>query len=113
VLIALAFAAPHTVLSIAFGERLTAAAPAFGLLALAMTCLAATVLLSHYLLAVGRTVVVPLLVVGALGTGILLVRAGGDPTATARADLLGQSLVMVVAGALVLHTAFRRTASVS
>ncbi|MDQ1636153.1 MAG: hypothetical protein QOJ32_2962 [Frankiaceae bacterium] len=113
VLLALAFAAPHTVLSIAFGERLTAAAPAFGLLALAMTCLAATVLLSHYLLAVGRTVVVPLLVVGALGTGILLVRAGGDPTATARADLLSQSLVMVVAGALVLHTAFRRTASVS
>ncbi len=109
VLLALAFAAPRTVLSIAFGERLTAAAPAFGMLAAAMTCLAATVLLSHYLLAVGRTVVVPMLAVGAVGTGILLVRAAGDPTATARADLLGQSVVMVVAGALVLHAAFRRT----
>lgn len=107
VLLALSFAVPKTVLTIAFGERLTAAAPAFGLLAAAMTCLAATVLLSHYLLAVGRTVIVPLLALGALGTGILLVRAGGDPQATARADLLGQVVVMVLAGALVLITALR------
>ncbi len=107
VLLALSFAMPKTVLSIAFGERLTAAAPAFGLLAAAMTCLAATVLLSHYLLAVGRTVVVPLLAVGAVGTAILLVRAGGDPEQTARADLLGQVVVMLVAGVLVLTTALR------
>lgn len=110
-LLGLAFVAPRTVLSIAFGERLTAAAPAFGMLAAAMTFLAATVLFSHYLLAVGSTVVVPVLAVGALGTGILLVRAGGDPSATARAELLGQAVVMVVAGALVLRTALRRTSA--
>jgi hypothetical protein len=74
-----------------------------------MTCLAATVLLSHYLLAVGRTLVVPLLAVGALATGALLVHANGDPVATAKADLLGQAVVMAVAMALVLHAALRRT----
>jgi O-antigen/teichoic acid export membrane protein len=106
-LLVLAVGAPHAVLSIAFGDRLTAAAPAFGMLAAAMTCLAATVLLSHYLLAVGRTVVVPLLAAGALGTAVLLVRANGDPVATARADLLGQVVVMVLAALLVLHAALR------
>jgi O-antigen/teichoic acid export membrane protein len=110
-LLALAFGAPRTVLSIAFGERLTAAAPAFGLLAAAMTCLAATVLLSHYLLAVGRTLVVPLLALGALATGALLVRADGDPVATAKADLLGQAVVMAIATVLVLHAALRRSTS--
>jgi O-antigen/teichoic acid export membrane protein len=110
-LLAMSFGAPKTVLHIAFGARLTAAAPAFGLLAAAMTFLAATVLLSHYLLAVGRTIVVPLLAVGALSTGVLLVRANGDPFATARADLLGQATVMVLAALLVLHAALRRTAA--
>jgi O-antigen/teichoic acid export membrane protein len=106
-LLALGFGAPHQVLAIAFGDRLTAAAPAFGMLAAAMTCLAATVLLSHYLLAVGRTLVVPLLALGAAGTGVLLARADGDLVATARADLLGQVVVMVLAGLLVLHAALR------
>ncbi len=50
-------AAPSQVLRIAFGPRLTAAAPAFLMLALAMTLLAATVLFTHYLLAAGRPVV--------------------------------------------------------
>jgi O-antigen/teichoic acid export membrane protein len=107
VLLGVGFGAPRTVLSVAFGERLTAAAPAFGLLAAAMTCLAATVLFSHYLLAVGRTVVVPLLVLGTAGTGVLLVQADGDPVSTARADLLGQVVVMVLTGLLVLHAALR------
>ena len=56
-LIALSGAAPTQVLRIAFGPRLTAAAPAFLMLALAMTLLAATVLFTHYLLAAGRPVV--------------------------------------------------------
>jgi hypothetical protein len=54
--------------------------------------------------------VVPLLAAGALGTAILLVVADGEPVATARADLVGQATVMVLAALLVLHAALRRTA---
>ena len=81
-LIALSGAAPSTVLRIAFGPRLTAAAPAFLMLALAMTLLAATVLFTHYLLAAGRPVVLLVLAIGAGLTVILLLerarRTGGD-----------------------------------
>ncbi|HEX4015756.1 MAG TPA: hypothetical protein VHX15_03380 [Frankiaceae bacterium] len=111
ILIALAGAAPSQVLRIAFGPRLTAAAPAFLMLALAMTLLAATVLFTHYLLAAGRPIVLLVLAVGAALTVILLVNAHGALVATARVDLVGQAVVAVATGALVLHTARPRSRS--
>jgi O-antigen/teichoic acid export membrane protein len=105
ILIALSGAAPSQVLKIAFGPRLTAAAPAFLMLALAMSLLAATVLFTHYLLAAGRPVVLAVLAVGATLTVILLLHAHGALVATARVDLIGQAVVAVATGALVLHTA--------
>lgn len=105
ILIALSGAAPSRVLRIAFGPRLTDAAPAFLMLALAMTLLAATVLFTHYLLAAGRPVVLLVLAVGAALMVVLLLNAHGALVATARVDLIGQAIVAVATGALVLHTA--------
>jgi hypothetical protein len=70
-----------------------------------MTLLAATVLFTHYLLAAGRPVVLLVLAIGAALTVILLLSAHGALVATARVDLIGQAIVTVATGALVLHTA--------
>jgi hypothetical protein len=104
-LIALTATVPTQLLRFAFGPRLTAAAPAFAMLAVAMTLLAATVLFTHYLLAAGRPIVLLVLLLGAGLTVVLLLRANGGLSATARADLIGQAIVAVATGALVLHTA--------
>lgn len=107
-LILLAAGAPKQLLRLAFGARLTAAAPAFVYLALAMMLLAATVLFTHYLLAAGRHLVLPVLAVGAGLTVGLLYAAHGGLVTTARADLAGQAAVALATGALVLHTALNR-----
>ncbi|MGH3743245.1 MAG: hypothetical protein ACRDTP_00110, partial [Mycobacteriales bacterium] len=107
-LILLAAGAPTQLLRLAFGARLTAAAPAFVYLAGAMTLLAATVLFTHYLLAAGRHLVLPVLTAGAALTVVLLFAAHGGLVTTARADLLGQAAVALATGALVLHTALNR-----
>jgi O-antigen/teichoic acid export membrane protein len=94
--------APRRLLAIAFGDRLTAAAPAFAELAAAMTCLGLTVLFAHYLLAVGRRLVLVPLGGGTAATVLLVAMAGGDPVATARANLAGQAALAVICGASVL-----------
>ena len=104
-IITLSAAVPTQLLRFAFGPRLTAAAPGFAMLALAMTLLACTVLFTHYLLAAGRHVALIVLALGAGLTVVLLVNARGGIVATARADLIGQAIVAVATGALVLHTA--------
>jgi O-antigen/teichoic acid export membrane protein len=104
-LILISSIAPTQVLKIAFGPRLTAAAPAFAYLAVAMTLLAATVLFTHYLLAAGQYLVLVVLLLGAGLTVVLLLHANGGLVATARADLYSQAAVALVSGALVLHTA--------
>ena len=104
-LIAISGVAPTQVLRIAFGARLTAAAPAFLMLALAMTLLAATVLFTHYLLAAGRPIVLLVLAAGAALMVVLLISAHGELVATARVDLISQAIVAVATGVLVLHTA--------
>lgn len=104
-LVAVSLAAPTQLLRLAFGARLTDAAPAFVYLALAMTLLAATVLFTHYLLATARRVVLAVLAAGAGLTVALLAGANGAMVPTARADLLGQAVVALATGALVLHTA--------
>ena len=71
-----------------------------------MTLLAATVLFTHYLLAAGRPVVLIVLAArGRRSRSVLLLSAHGALVATARADLIGQAVVAVATGALVLHTA--------
>jgi O-antigen/teichoic acid export membrane protein len=104
-LIIISSAVPTQILKVAFGPRLTAAAPAFALLACAMTLLAATVLFTHYLLAAGQYLGLVVLALGAALTVGLLLAAHGGLVATARADLIGQAVVAVASGLLVLHTA--------
>ncbi|MCM3923476.1 hypothetical protein ND748_17635 [Frankia sp. AiPs1] len=108
-LLAAALIAPEKLLSLAFGPRFTDASGALLPLAAAMTCLGATVLFTHYLLALGERGV--LLALGlAAGAAIpLLLWADGSPTATARADLACQAALAVVTGLSVLAAA-RRTA---
>ena len=104
-LIILSAAVPTQLLRFAFRPRLTAAAPGFAMLAVAMTLLASTVLFTHYLLAAGRPLVLIILVFGSALTVGLLLNAHGALVATARADLIGQAVVAIATGALVLFTA--------
>ena len=102
-LLTVSFFAPRQLLGVAFGGRLTAAAPAFATLAAAMSCLAMTVLFTHYLLAVGRRRIVFLLLAGAAVATVLIASRHGAPVATARADLITQAGLAAVTGASVLH----------
>jgi O-antigen/teichoic acid export membrane protein len=104
-LVLLGAIAPHQILTIAFGERLTDASSALLPLALAMTCLGATVLFTHYLLAVGQRLIVLAL---ALATAVaipLLITANGSAAPTAEADLGVQAVLAVISGLLVLRAA--------
>jgi len=110
VLLAAACAAPASLLSLAFGPRFTDAAGAVLPLAAAMTCLGATVLFTHYLLALGsRAVLVALGLTAAAATGLIAL-AGGSPVTTARTDLAVQAVLAAVTGLLVARAA-RRTMS--
>jgi O-antigen/teichoic acid export membrane protein len=105
ILVLLGAIAPHTVLKIAFGERLTGAASALLPLALAMSCLGATVLFTYYLLAVGQRLVVIALAVATAAAIPLLIVANGSATPTAEADLGVQAVLAAVSGLLVLRSA--------
>ena len=93
--------APETLLRLVFGSDLVAAAPAFFLLAVAMTALGIVVLLTHYLLGFGRRTIVIVLAVAAIVNALLLTAAGGDPVDSAWADLACSSVLVVVAGTMV------------
>ncbi len=82
--------APRALLGVAFGPDKTQAAPALATLALAMGCLAASVLLTHYLLGVGQRRVVAVLAVAAAVLVAAVDAAHGRPLATARAELACQ-----------------------
>jgi O-antigen/teichoic acid export membrane protein len=102
-LLAVAVVAPERFLEVFFGPRLAGAAPAFAELVVAMACLSATVLFTHYLLGAGRREVVGVLAVATLAAGWALLAADGAPVDTARADLGVQAAVAVVAGAMVVR----------
>jgi O-antigen/teichoic acid export membrane protein len=104
-LILLGAVAPHQILGLAFGERLTEAAGALLPLALAMTCLGATVLFTHYLLAVGQRFIVVALALATAAAIPLLILANGSAAPTAEADLGVQAALAVVSGLLVLRAA--------
>jgi O-antigen/teichoic acid export membrane protein len=90
-LMALAVFVPKRLLSIVFGHRLTAAAPAFSTLVLAMVFLSATLVLAIYLLGIGWRWVVLVLAVGAVALVGATAAAGGRYLSTARADLVVQA----------------------
>ncbi|WP_322779397.1 hypothetical protein [Frankia sp. Cas4] len=109
-LLLVALLAPAGGLALAFGPRLTAAAGSLAPLAAAMTCLGATVLFTHYLLAVGaRGVLVVLAAATALAVaGVWWV--GGASVATARLELALHAVLAAGTGLLVWADA-RRTAT--
>ena len=104
-LLVLAAVAPETLLRIAFGPRYVSAASALLPLALAMTCLGATVLFVHYLLGAGHRRAVLALGVGVVVALPTLNAAHGAPTATALTDLAVQAVLAAVTGGLVLQAA--------
>ncbi|HVX21239.1 MAG TPA: hypothetical protein VHB02_07820 [Acidimicrobiales bacterium] len=109
-LLSLAVAAPHLLLSVVFSSRYLGAQSAFLPLVLAMVCLSITVVLTMYLLAVGRRWITALLVLGAVAATVAVAGAHGVPQATARADLAvqaGLAVVTVVGFGLVHHRRLR------
>jgi O-antigen/teichoic acid export membrane protein len=101
VLAGAAWFAARPILALAFGAGLSDAAPALWILALAMTFLAVTLLLSAYLLGVGfRGIVLALAVCSPL-TVFALSGARGDFMMTAWANLACQALTALVVGVLV------------
>ncbi|GAC1312626.1 MAG: hypothetical protein NVSMB12_02960 [Acidimicrobiales bacterium] len=101
-LIGLAVTAPKTVLRLVFGPKLVSAAPAFGALAVAMAALAASVLLTNYLLGIGRRAVVPVLLVAAGGIAVVIGTGSGTPKTAARVELGGQLLLCAVLTTMVV-----------
>jgi hypothetical protein len=90
VLLGMAVVAPKRVLALVFGHRLTAAAPAFSSLVLAMIFLSVTVILAIYLLGIGWRWVVLILAAGAVALAGATDSADGQYLNTARADLAVQ-----------------------
>ncbi len=94
--------AGHPLLSLAFGKRLAGASAAFTPLALAMALLAASVMLTHYLLAAGvRAAVLTVLIVAAIATTTALAIAGSGPERVAWTDAAAQGALALVLGLLV------------
>ncbi len=97
-LLGAALVVPDLLLKIVFGQSLTYAAGAFATLAGAMICLSATVVMTNYLLGVGRRWIVAALAAGAGAAALLVSRAAGNVLATARADLAVQAALAAAVG---------------
>ncbi|HEX4015745.1 MAG TPA: hypothetical protein VHX15_03325 [Frankiaceae bacterium] len=103
-LILLAAADGHALLSLAFGKRLSGASGAFTPLAIAMALLAASVVLAHYLLAAGERAVLWVLLVAGVGTTLALALAGTSPTRVGWTDAIAQAALTVALVSIVaLH----------
>ncbi len=109
VLLGMAVVAAHGVLGLVFGRHLTAAAPAFSSIVLAMIFMSVTVVLAIYLLGVGWRWVVLVLAVGAGALAAATAAANGEYLATARADLAVQVGLCAVT-TVCFVTVHRRTA---
>lgn len=97
-LLGAALVVPDLLLKIVFGQSLTYAAGAFATLAGAMICLSATVVMTNYLLGVGRRWIVAALAAGAGAAALFVSRAAGNVLATARADLAVQAALAAAVG---------------
>jgi hypothetical protein len=103
-LIVLAAADGHGLLALAFGQRLSHASVAFTPLALAMSLLAVSVVLTHYLLASGERPVLWVLLIAGVGTTLALALAGTNPRRVAWTDAIAQAaLTAALAGLVGLH----------
>jgi O-antigen/teichoic acid export membrane protein len=104
-LLGIALAAPETLLEVVFHHAYTSAADALAPLVLAMIMLSVSVVLTMYLLAVGRRWVAGILVGGAAALSVAVLAVHGSPRATALVDLGVQAavLVVIVAGFAVVH----------
>ena len=92
-LLGIALGAPRLLLSVVFSARYLGAQAALVPLVLAMVCLSVTVILTMYLLAVGRRWITGLLIVGAVAATLAVSSAHGVPRTTARADLAVQAVL--------------------
>jgi hypothetical protein len=102
-LLLVAAVAPKLFLGLAFGSDLDDASAALLPLALAMAFLSVNVLLTMYLLAVGRFAVLVPLAAAALAAVVAVNLADGRPVPTARADLLVEALLFAASLALVVR----------
>jgi O-antigen/teichoic acid export membrane protein len=105
VLLVVALTASHLLLQVVFHHEYAAAATALAPLVLAMIVLSVTVVLTMYLLAVGRRWVAGVLVAGAAALTVAVSLVHGAPRATALVDLAVQAGVMliIVTGFTVIH----------
>jgi len=95
--------AAATVLRLVFSAKYLGAAGAFSTLVAAMTALSVTMILTLYLLAIGKRWVVVVLAAGAGLLVALTVNGSGTPSAVAHADLTAQvSLVVVMVSCFVV-----------
>ncbi len=104
-LLSVAVLAPEQFLQIFYHHAYTSAADALAPLAFAMIMLSVTVVLTMYLLAVGRRWVTVVLVGGAAALTVAVLRVHGAPLATAWVDVVVQAalLIVIVCGFVIVH----------
>jgi O-antigen/teichoic acid export membrane protein len=95
-LLAVAIATPHLLLKVVFHHEYTSAAPALAPLGGAMIILSISVILTMYLLAIGRRWMLIVLTAGGLALALAVAAVHGKPHATALVDLAVQAGVLAV-----------------
>jgi O-antigen/teichoic acid export membrane protein len=95
-LLVVAIAAPHLLLKVVFHHEYTSAASALAPLGAAMIMLSVSVILTMYLLAIGRRWVVGVLATGGLALALGVAAVHGKPHPTALVDLAVQAAVLAV-----------------
>ncbi len=110
-LLGIAVAAPQVLLELVFHHDYTSAADALAPLVVAMIMLSVSVVLTMYLLAVGRRWVVAVLVAGGAALTVAVLAVHGVPRATALVDLgvQGAVLAVILVGFLLVHRDRLRT----
>ena len=104
-LLGVALLAPQQLLQLVFHHEYTSTSNALAPLVVAMILLSVSVILTMYLLAVGRRWVAGVLVGGAFALTLAVLAVHGDPRATALVDLGVQAVVLavIVTGFVVVH----------
>jgi O-antigen/teichoic acid export membrane protein len=104
-LLSVAVVAPEQILQLVFHHAYTSASDALAPLVLAMILLSVSVVLTMYLLAVGKRWVALVLVGGAIVLTVAVLSVNGAPRATAFVDLAVQAgvLVVIVSGFAIVH----------